>query len=175
MNTDETGWQVQGQTFRLWCLTSKDAVYYLINPIRGSSVLKKLFRTFFNGMLVTDFWGAYNSVMCLAKQKCLPHLLRDLSRTRHYHNPGEDWPEFYRRLHRLIRDSMRLKKDKEGFGTGSELLAMERHASKVAEPVRPIKHIQLWSFQPGALFLSPYARASGGHRTESKRLSSPSV
>ena len=45
MNTDETGWQVQGQTFRLWCLTSKDAVYYLINPIRGSSVLKKLFRS----------------------------------------------------------------------------------------------------------------------------------
>ena len=53
--------------------------------------------------------------MCLARQKCLPHLLRDLSRTRHYHNPGKDWPEFYRRLRRLIRDSMRLKKAKQGM------------------------------------------------------------
>ena len=78
-------------------------------------MLKKLFRTFFNGVPVTDFRGAYNSVMCLGKQKCLAHLLRDLSRTRHYHNPGEDWPEFYRRLRRLIRDSMRLKKAKQGM------------------------------------------------------------
>ena len=53
--------------------------------------------------------------MCLAKQKCLPHLLRDLSRTRHYHNPSEDWSEFYQRLRRLIRESMRLKKNKQGL------------------------------------------------------------
>ena len=115
LNADETGWRVQGKTFWLWCLASKDAVYYLIDPKRGSGVLKKLFRTCFNGVLVTDFWAAYNSVICLAKQKCLPHLLRDLRRTRHYHNPGEDWPEFHRRLRRLIRDSMRLKKNKQGM------------------------------------------------------------
>ena len=115
LNADETGWRVQGKTFWLWCLASKDAVYYLIDPKRGSGVLKKLFRTCFNGVLVTDFWAAYNSVICLAKQKCLPHLLRDLRRTRHYHNPGEDWPEFHRRLRRLIRDSMRLKKNKPGM------------------------------------------------------------
>jgi hypothetical protein len=113
LNADETGWRVQGKTFWLWCLASKDAVYYLIDPKRGSGVLKKLFRACFNGVLVTDFWGAYNSVLCLAKQKCLPHLLRDLSRTRHYHNPGGDWPEFHRRLRRLIRDGMRLKKEKQ--------------------------------------------------------------
>ena len=32
-----------------------------------------------------------------------------------YHKPGEDWPEFYRRLRCLIRDSMRLKKNKQGM------------------------------------------------------------
>ena len=82
LNADETGWRVQEKTFWLWCLASKDAVYYLIDPRWGSGVLKKLFRACFNGVLVTDFWGAYNSVIWLAKQKCLPHLLRDLSRTR---------------------------------------------------------------------------------------------
>ena len=113
MNANETGWRMHGKSFWLWCLASRDAVYYLIDPKRVSGVLKKLFHACFNGVLVTDFWGAYNSVLCFAKQKCLPHLLRDLNRTRHYHNPGGDWPEFHRRLRRLIRDGMRLKKDKQ--------------------------------------------------------------
>jgi hypothetical protein len=91
-------------------------VYYLIDPRRGRVVLKKLCRACFNGVLVTDFWGACNSVTCLANQKCLPHLPGDLSRIRHYHNPGGDWLEFYRRLRRLIRDGMRLKKDKHSLG-----------------------------------------------------------
>lgn len=90
LNADETGWRGQEKTFWLWCLASRDAVYYLIDPGRGSGVLKKLFRACFNRILVTDFWGGYNLVICHAKQKCLPHLVRDLSRTRHYHNPGGD-------------------------------------------------------------------------------------
>ena len=113
LNADEIGWRVQGKTYWLWCLATKNAAYYLIDPKRDGSVLKRLFRSFFNGVLVTDFWGAYNSVSCLAKQKCLPHLLRDLNRTRHYHNPGGDWPEFHRKLRRLIMDGMRLKKAKK--------------------------------------------------------------
>jgi len=32
-------------------------------------VLKKLFRTFYNRVLVTDFCGAYNSAISLTKQK----------------------------------------------------------------------------------------------------------
>ena len=76
---------------------------------------------------VTDFWAAYNLVICFAKQKCLPHTLRNLSRTRHYHNPGEDWREFHRRLRRLIRDSMRLKKNKQGIALG----VYERRKAKI--------------------------------------------
>jgi transposase len=81
---------VQGKTFWLWCLAGKDAYCYLINPKRGSGILKKLFRTFFSGVFVMDFWETFNSDLCLAKQKCLPHLLRDLNRTRHFHNPEGD-------------------------------------------------------------------------------------
>ena len=50
LNADETGWRVQGKTSWLWCLASRDAVYYLIDPRRGSGVLKKLFRACFNGV-----------------------------------------------------------------------------------------------------------------------------
>ena len=82
----------------------------MIDRRRGSPALKRFFKDEFAGVLVTDFWGAYNAVVCARKQKCLPHLLRDLKRTQHYHKPGVDWPAFSKQLKRLIRDSIRLSR-----------------------------------------------------------------
>jgi transposase-like protein len=110
LHADETGWRVNGKTHWLWCFTSKDVTYYMIDRRRGSPALKRFFKKEFAGVLVTDFWGAYNAVVCAQKQKCLPHLLRDLKRTQHYHKPGGDWPAFSKQLKRLIRDSIRLSK-----------------------------------------------------------------
>src|SRR6516165_7233777 len=110
LHADETGWRVNGKTYWLWCFTSQTVTYYMIDRRRGSPALKKFFKKEFAGVLVTDFWGAYNAVVCARKQKCLPHLLRDLKRTQHYHNPGDDWPAFSKQLKRLIRDSIRLSK-----------------------------------------------------------------
>ena len=123
LHADETGWRVNGKTHWLWCFTSKDVTYYMIDQSRGSPALKRFFKKEFNGVLVTDFWGAYNAVICAHKQKCLPHLLRELKRTQHYHKPGGDWLEFSKLLKRLIRDSIRLSKQR------NELLP-ERFASR---------------------------------------------
>ena len=113
LHADETGWRVNGATYWLWCFASKDVTSYMIDRRRGSPALKRFFKNEFAGVLVTDFWGAYNAVVCARKQKCLPHLLRDLKRTQHYHEPGGDWPAFSRQLKRLIRDSIRLSKRRE--------------------------------------------------------------
>jgi hypothetical protein len=113
LHADETGWRVDGKTHWLWCFTTNDLTYYMIDRSRGSPALKKFFKDAFAGVLVTDFWGAYNAVVCAHKQKCLPHLLRDLKRTWHYHEPGGDWPAFSRQLKRLIRDSIRLSKRRQ--------------------------------------------------------------
>jgi len=112
MFADETGWRVKGKTWWLWCFSTPDLTYYLIDRCRGSPVLKKFFRKQFAGTLVTDFWGAYNAVAC-AQQKCLPHLLRELKKVDHYHHPGGDWPAFAKQLRRLLRDAMRLRKRSE--------------------------------------------------------------
>ena len=96
--------------------------------------------------------GAYNAVVCARKQKCLPHLLRDLKRTQHYHKPGGDWPAFSKQLKRLIRDSIRLSKRRKelsatSFGSRrqrldvrlSELLAkpwQQRHARRLVKRLR---------------------------------------
>lgn len=50
-----------------------------INPTRPRGVIKKLFYACFHVFLLTDCWDACNSVICHAKLKCLPHLLRDLT------------------------------------------------------------------------------------------------
>jgi hypothetical protein len=152
LHADETGWRVNGKTYWLWCFASKDVTYYMIDRRRGSPALKRFFKKEFAGVLVTDFWAAYNAVVCAKKQKCLPHLLRDLKRTQHYHKPGGDWPAFSKQLKRLIRDSIRLSKRRkelsaEAFasrrrrldGRLRELLAQpweQRHARRLVKRLR---------------------------------------
>jgi transposase len=123
LHGDETGWRVAGTTHWLWCFTTTDLTYYMIDRKRGSPALKRFFKKEFAGVLVTDFRGAYNAVVCAKKQKCLPHLLRDIKRTQHYHKPGGDWPAFSKQLKRLIRDSLRLSKRRKE-------LSSERFASR---------------------------------------------
>ena len=110
---DETGWRVKGKTWWLWCFTTGDATFYLIDRCRGRPVLMKFFKREFRGILVSDFWGAYNAVECLAKQKCLPHLLRELLRVEKYEKTGRSWQRFAKKLRRLLRDAIRLGKHSE--------------------------------------------------------------
>jgi Transposase IS66 family len=50
---------------------------YLWSPTREGSVAKE-FLSGFSGVLVSDFYSAYDSIDC-ARQKCLVHLIRDLN------------------------------------------------------------------------------------------------
>jgi hypothetical protein len=70
--------------------------------------LRKFFIEEFQGTLVTDFWGAYNAVVCAARQGCLVHLLRDLHTVERYGRGGEHWPAFAKKLRRLLGDAIRL-------------------------------------------------------------------
>ena len=138
LHGDETGWRVNGTTHWLWCFTSTDVTFYMIDRSRGSPALKRFFTREFAGVLVTDFWAAYNAVVCARKQRCLPHLLRDLKRTQHYHQPGGDWPAFSKLLKRLIRDSLRLSKRRGDLSSdrfASRLRRLEQRLSDLlAQP-----------------------------------------
>lgn len=62
LNADETGWRINGITHWLWCFASRKLCYYVIDRSRSSPVLKEVFGTIFNGILICDFWGAYNKL-----------------------------------------------------------------------------------------------------------------
>ena len=109
LHADETGWRVNGHTSWLWCFSTKIATFYMINRSRGSPALSKFFTKAFDGTLVTDFWAAYNAVVCMARQACLPHLFREIDKVDQT-DRSPSWTAFAKKLSRLLRDAIRLGK-----------------------------------------------------------------
>ncbi len=113
LHADETGWRVNGKTHWLWCFASETLSFFMIDRSRGSPALLKMFTQEFAGVLVSDFWGAYNALACAARQKCLVHLLRDLEHVEKYKSPGPEWKVFAKKLRRLIMDAIRLHRRRD--------------------------------------------------------------
>jgi transposase len=124
LHGDETGWRVEGHSWWLWCFCTQDATYYMIDKSRGHPALDRFFVEEFGGVLVTDFWRAYDAIG-RTKQKCWPHLLRDLKEIDEGSQGGGDWPEFARRLRRIYGDAIRLetRRDALPFDAFSQRLA----------------------------------------------------
>lgn len=112
LHADESGWRVNGKTHWLWCFAHESLSFFMIDRSRGSPALLTFFTREFGGVLVTDFWGAYNAVVCKLRQTCLVHLLRELEHTEKYKSPGPHWPEFAKKLRRLLADAIRLSRRK---------------------------------------------------------------
>jgi transposase len=142
LHADETGWRVNGKTHWLWCFASRSSTVFWIDKSRASPVVLKFLKEEFAGVLVSDFWYAYN-VLCCAKQKCLAHLLRELERTSKINKTDNDWPVFCKKLKRLLRDSIRLRKrkgdlDLERYNRRKELIC--RRLNKLTEGSWQGKH-----------------------------------
>jgi transposase len=141
LHADETGWRVNGDTHWLWCFCNHASCYYLIDESRGSDVLREFFAESFAGVLMSDFWRPYQSVLLAAgenggpggeRQCCLAHLLRELDhvdREALPHKPPDraaQWSAFVKTPRRLLRDGIRLRKRRdftpEKYGTRITLI-----------------------------------------------------
>lgn len=61
----------------VWVFTNLEEVVFMFRESREGSFLQELLQGF-QGVLVTDFYSAYDSLDC-AQQKCLIHLIRDMN------------------------------------------------------------------------------------------------
>ena len=77
IHADETRVSVKGHSGYAWVFTSLEEAVYIYAPSREGELVRPLLKDF-NGVLVSDFYAAYDSVDCL-HQKCLIHLIRDLN------------------------------------------------------------------------------------------------
>jgi len=97
---------------------TQELCYYLITKSRGSPVVKHILGSLFKGILICDFWGAYNKISALAKQRCFYHLFTELAKV-DKHNACPQWKAFRKKLARLLKDAIRLfeRKDPAQFDT----------------------------------------------------------
>jgi transposase len=116
LHADETGWRLNGITHWLWCFAGKKLCYYIITKSRGSPVVEKVLGCLFNGILITDFWGAYNRIDALAKQRCFYHLFTELLKV-DKRNSSKPWKAFRKKLSRLLRDAIRLSEKRDSMKT----------------------------------------------------------
>lgn len=113
LHADETGWRVCGKSHWLWCFTTQKATFYMIDKSRGSPALQRFFTEEFAGILITDFWGAYNKLKAVLRQTCWVHLFREIEKVDEYQDASGDWPSFAKKLKRIMKDGLRLKKQSD--------------------------------------------------------------
>jgi predicted RecB family nuclease len=77
IHADETEVSIQGVKSYIWVFTSLEVVLYVYSPTREGDILDTILKNF-NGVLISDYYGAYDAVPCL-QQKCLIHLIRDMN------------------------------------------------------------------------------------------------
>lgn len=76
---DETGWKETAKNRQLWCFCTVKVAFFHIDESRGSKVVKNILGASFGGVMVTDFYSAYNLIEG-EQQKCIPHFLRIIKR-----------------------------------------------------------------------------------------------
>jgi transposase len=107
LHIDETGWRVAGLTHWLWCFTNHRLVYFVIDKSRGSPVIKKVLGSLFQGILISDFFSAYNCMAAMAKQKCFSHIFTALAKS-DIRTKSAEWKSFRKKLSRFLKDAIKL-------------------------------------------------------------------
>ena len=108
VHADETGWRINGKNVWCWVFCNPRVALYLIDNHRSGEVVQRVLGDRFEGVLVTDFYSAYNRLES-RKQKCLVHLLRELHTLREK-LPAMDVAAFIQPVITLLQDAISLGK-----------------------------------------------------------------
>ena len=104
---DETGWRTDGKNGYLWAVATPTQTLYHVDGHRSGEVIQELLGKAFGGTLVTDFYSAYSAMDC-KKQKCLLHLLRELTDSAEK-SPAFAASSFFGKSKRLVKEMLLLK------------------------------------------------------------------
>jgi uncharacterized coiled-coil protein SlyX len=83
VHADETGWRQQGQNGYLWSFSTPRLRFFL-HGNRSKAMVDAVLGEHFTGVLVTDFYAAYDHYPG-PHQRCWVHLLRDLHELKRLH------------------------------------------------------------------------------------------
>lgn len=104
VHQDETGWRENGANGYIWttaCDGPHAVRHYVYSPSRGHQVPLRLLGPDFAGVLISDYYAAYNLIPG-RHQRCWPHLLGDLHELKVMHAARDDvvrWAVAVRQLY----------------------------------------------------------------------------
>ena len=105
-HVDETGWKLTGVPHWLWAFVTDRLAYVHIDKSRGARVPKEVLGESYPGIVVSDFYSAYNRLHG-PQQKCWVHLLREL-RDCAKTELSDEYRRAHRGLRRIFLDARRL-------------------------------------------------------------------
>lgn len=107
VHADETSWRENGANGYIWTLATDGTQairYYLYAHSRSHNVLQDVLGTNFPGVLVSDFYAAYNLIPG-RHQRCWVHLLRDLHQLKQDHAAETDVIEWAQKVRELYDEA----------------------------------------------------------------------
>lgn len=113
VHQDETGWRENGHNGYIWATVSDgpQAVrYFEYSSSRSHHVALRLLGERFRGILVSDFYAAYNLIPGL-HQRCWTHLLRDLHALKHEHAARDDVIQWAQQVRQVYDDAQVWRND----------------------------------------------------------------
>jgi transposase len=112
VHVDETGWRIGTLSAWLWVFTNRETTVYTIRHSRGHEVVVDILGAEFAGVLNSDCFLAYDAKALndWLKQKCVGHLLRNLSEIEASKTRGA--VRFARNVSALLREALQLKAEK---------------------------------------------------------------
>jgi transposase len=131
VHADETGWRTDGHNGFLWAMATPTQTFYHVDKSRAGKVIEKLLGKAFGGTLISDFYSAYSRMDC-KKQKCLTHLLRELTQSAEK-SPAFASGVFLRKSKRLLKEMLLLKRQWGKLGEERYLARVSRLEKRLDE------------------------------------------
>jgi hypothetical protein len=136
VHVDETKVNIQGTNWYVWVLTNGRHVIFKLTATRETTIVQE-FLAQYNGVLIADFYGGYDSVQC-RQQRCWAHLIRDLNDDIREHPFDKEYEAFVLEVRDLILPmiSVNLR------GLGQSQAGINRSETVFAFGVFPYAHGQ---------------------------------
>jgi uncharacterized coiled-coil protein SlyX len=141
VHTDETGWRIGLLSAWLWVFTNRHLTVYTIQTSRGHEVVVEILGREFCGTLVADCFTAYDhqALADWLQQKCVGHLLKDLSVMRTTKTRGA--VRFAQDVTALLRDALALRDQKPHLAVKrfrAQAMALEQRLDRLIDPKRKL-------------------------------------
>ena len=125
IHADETSMNITRKHGYVWVFAGMQEVIYMFKETREGAFLKELLNGF-GGVLVSDFYSAYDSLPCL-QQKCLVHLIWDINRDLRKHPFDVDLKFIAEHFGELLREIISTV---DRFGLKTRFLKKHRTSAK---------------------------------------------